>query len=142
MMAMAGLPAFADPLNSSGLKDMLAGMGYTPNNIGTEQSPLFEVSITTPNFNIPVGFEVSASGRYVWARATLGQVNLDNDRALEALRSNGKTQPVMFWLTSSNYLVIGMYIDNRDVTTEQLRFVIDKISADVTSTAPIWNPPQ
>ena len=32
-----------------------------------------------------------------------------------------------------------MAIDNRDVTPEQLRFAIDKIAADVTNTAPIWN---
>jgi hypothetical protein len=48
----------------------------------------------------------------------------------------------MLWLTSKNQLVIGMAIDNRDVTPEQRRFAIDKIAVDVNNTAPIWNKPQ
>jgi len=139
MMALAASPAFADPLNNAQLKNMLVGMGYTPNNTGSDETPLYEVTVKTESFSVPIGFEISGSGRFVWARATLGAVNLGNEGALEALRSNGKTQPVMFWLTSSNQLVMGMAIDNRDVTPEQLRFAIEKIAADVTSTAPVWN---
>ena len=105
-------------------------------------SQLLEITVTTASFNVPVGLEVSGSGRFVWARATLGDVGLTGEQALQALQSNANTQPVMFWLTSRNQLVIGMAIDNRDVTPEQLRFAIDKIAVDVNNTAPIWNKPQ
>jgi hypothetical protein len=141
-MVMAALPAIAEPLDHAKLKTMLTGMGYTPKETGVAPSQLLEVSITTASFNVPVGLEVSGSGRFVWARATLGDVNLTGEQALEALRSNANTQPVMFWLTSKNQLVIGMAIDNRDITPEQLRFALDKIAVDVTNTAPIWNKPQ
>lgn len=142
MMVVAAMPAMADPLDHAGLKAMLVGMGYTPTETGTAPSQLLEISVTTPSFKVPVGLEVSGSGRFVWARATLGDVGLTGEQALQALQSNANTQPVMFWLTSKNQLVMGMAIDNRDVTPEQLRFAIDKIALDVNNTAPIWNKPQ
>ena len=142
MMIVAAMPAIADPLDHAGLKTMLTGMGYTPKETGVAPAQLLEINVTTASFNVPVGLEVSGSGRFVWARATLGDVGLTGEQALQALQSNASTQPVMFWLTSKNQLVIGMAIDNRDVTPEQLRFAIDKIAVDVNNTAPIWNKPQ
>ena len=142
MTIVAAIPAIADPLDHAGLKTMLTGLGYTPKETGVAPAQWREINVTTASVNVPVGLEVSGSGRFVWARATLGDVGLTGEQALQALQSNASTQPVMFWLTSKNQLVIGMAIDNRDVTPEQLRFAIDKIAMDVNNTAPIWNKPQ
>jgi hypothetical protein len=49
-------------------------------------SQLLEITVTTASFNVPVGLEVSGSGRFVWARATLGDVGLTGEQALQALQ--------------------------------------------------------
>ncbi len=138
MAAALALPAGADPLSYGQLKQMVANMGYTPLEAGAD-AKLFEITLTTASFNVPIGFEVTGSGRYVWARTTLGQFDLSDEAAVDLLKSNSTTQPVMFWITSSNQLVVGMAIDNRDITPEHLRFVMDKIASTVDQTAPIWN---
>lgn len=137
MAAVATLPANADPVTFPQLKEMVTNMGYTPTE--SASGTLFEISLTTENFNVPIGFEVSASGRYIWARTTLGDFSGEGDKAIELLKSNASKQPVMFWLTSANVLVLGMAIDNRDVTPEHLRFAMDKIADTVDETAAIWN---
>ena len=39
-------------------------------------------------------------------------------------------------------LKIGMAIDNRDITPTHLKFVMEKVAADVGSTADVWQAPQ
>ena len=121
------------------LKEMVVNLSYEPNELPGGDSPIFEVFITTASFKMPIGFGLSGSGRYVWARTTLGKFDSSSERAVKLLKSNGSTQPVMFWITSADMLVLGMAIDNRDVTPEHLRFVMERTAKSVDDTAPIWN---
>lgn len=139
MAAALTVPAGADPVTYPQLKEMVTNMGYEPSNLEGAASPMFEVAITTASFKVPIAFELSGSGRYVWARTTLGKFDGSSGRAVKLLKSNATTQPVMFWITSSDMLVLGMAIDNRDVTPEHLRFVMERIANTVDETAPIWN---
>ena len=132
------MPAMADPLTHTQVKWMVEGMGYPTKEVGKADSPLLEVTLTTANFTIPLGFEVSKSGRYVWVRATLGASKLTGEQALAVLKKQGELQPTMFWLNNSGILLIGMAIDNRDITPAHLKFVMDKIAADIDSTASLW----
>lgn len=138
-MAAAALPALAEPLTYAQLKTMVENMGYTPNEISKNaEGSIFEVTVSTASFNVPIAFEVSKSTRYIWARASLGPSKLTGEKALEALKKNAETQPTVFWITASGNLVIGMAIDNREVTPAHLRFVIDKVAADVGATSSVW----
>lgn len=140
-MSAAAMPAMADPLSYAQLKSMVEGMGYTPNDLTkTPDAPIFEVTLTTANFKIPLAMEVSKSGRYVWVRATLGPSKLTGDGALTMLRKQGELQPTMFWLNSTGVLLVGMAVDNREITPAHLRFVMDKVAADIDSTSALWNP--
>ena len=65
MTIVAAIPAIADPLDHAGLKTMLTGMGYTPKETGVAPAQLLEINVTTASFNVPVGLEVSGSGRFV-----------------------------------------------------------------------------
>lgn len=141
---LAALPmtAAADPLTYPALKTMVEGMGYTPNELSkTTDEPKFEVTITTTGFNVPIGFEITKSGRYIWCTAYLGKSTLNGERALALLKRGPTVQPTSFWLTSSDDLKIGIAIDNRDVTPAHLKFIIEKLAADVGSTADIWQAP-
>jgi hypothetical protein len=111
----APLTAAAHPLTYPALKAMVAG-----------------------TFNVPVGFEVSKSGRYIWTTANLGESKLSGDAALSALKRIGEIQPTSIWITAKGLLMIGIAIDNRDVTPAHLKFVTDKLGEDVGKTADIW----
>lgn len=136
--------AAADPLTVGTLQTMLTGMGHTPKPMpkddGTPPTK-FEITIVTSAFNVPLGVEVSPSGRYIWCSASLGQSKLTGDDALAVLKRIATIQPTTFWITSKDYLMIGIAIDNREVTTEVLQRIFDKLAADVGATSGIWQKP-
>ncbi len=135
----AAAPAFADPLQFDGLKTMVENMGYTPKIISKgDDNPKFEISISTPAFNVPLGVEISKSGRFIWASASLGESKLTGDGALAVLKKAQDIQPTSLWITSKGILMIGMAIDNREVTPAYLKYVFEKIAADVGATSSLW----
>lgn len=71
-MLAAPLTAAADPLTYAALKTMVTNMGFTPNEICSAESPKFEASVKTESFNVPVGFEITKSTRYIWRRRRSG----------------------------------------------------------------------
>lgn len=135
--------ASAAPLTYPQLKTMADNLGYVSKEIAKpSENPKFEVNAATQGFNVPIGFELSGSTRYIWASANLGAAgHIDGPRALELLKTNATIQPTSFWISSTGNLMIGIAIDNREVTPIHLKFVIDKIAADVGSTAQKWSPP-
>jgi len=142
-MAFAPMTAAADPLTYAGVKTMIEGMGHTATEISTKPGEeKFEIVVVTEGFNVPLGFEVSKSGRYIWCTAFLGKSTLDGDRAIALLKRIGAVQPTSFWLTDKDELKMGIAIDNRDVTPAHLKFVTEKLANDVSKTADIWQAPQ
>jgi hypothetical protein len=135
--------ADAAPLTYPDLKTMVENLGYTSKEISKAgENPKFEVNASTQGFNVPIGFEVSPSGRYIWASANLGSASgIDGARALELLKKNFSIQPTSFWITGAGNLSIGMPIDNREVTPVHLKFVIDKLAGDVGATSSTWQVP-
>lgn len=136
--------AAADPLNLEKLQTMVTGMGHTPKlqtKADGTPSTVFEITITTSGFNVPIGVEISPSGRYIWCKASLGKSQLTGDDALAVLKRLTSIQPTGFWITSSDILMIGIAIDNRDVTPEHLKYIFEKLAGDVGNTADIWQKP-
>lgn len=140
MMIEAPLAA-ADPLTPEQLKTMVANMGYTPKDLeSTDGSPVnkFEIQLATSSFNVPVGVEITKSTRFIWCTASLGDSKLTPEQALEVLKNGSSIQPTSMWITSKGQLMIGMPIDNREVTPAYLKFVFEKVAADVGATAHLW----
>lgn len=137
ILAFMPLTAAADPLTYDTLKTLVTGLGYTPKDIG-EESPKMEISVTTDAFNVPVGLEITKSARYIWVTANLGTSKLDGERALQLLKRGSTVQPTQFWITSSNNLMVGVAVNNVEVTADTLKFVIDKLGGDVGKTADLW----
>lgn len=133
--------AVADPLVLAQLKTMVTDMGYEPKDLpktdGTAVTK-FEITVATDDFTVPLGIEITPSARFIWCTANLGKSAVTGDVALEMLKRGGSIQPTSFWITSQGRLMVGMSIDNRDVTPAYLRFVFDKIAKDVSSTAELW----
>lgn len=137
----APLTASADPLTYPGLKTLVTNMGFTPNEIGNPESPKFETTVKTADFNVPIGFEITKSGRYIWATASLGASKLDGAAALNMLKRMTDVQPTQFWITTKGVLMIGIAVDNREVTPAHMKFVMDKLADDIGKTTDVWQPP-
>ena len=135
--AYAAPMAAADPLTYDGLKTMLTGMGYTPKDI-VKTSPKIEILVVTDAFNVPIGLEITPSGRFIWATANLGESKIDGDRALQLLKRAPDWQPTQFWLTSSNTLTIGLAINNTDIKPDLMKFALEKIAGDVSKSSDVW----
>lgn len=142
VVAFAPMTAAADPLTYAGVRTMVEGMGHETADVSTTPGEeKFEVVINTEGFKVPVGFEVSKSGRYIWCTAFLGKSTLNGERALALMKRGGSVQPTSFWLTDKDELKIGIAIDNREVTPAHLKFVMEKLAADVGKTADLWQAP-
>jgi hypothetical protein len=119
---------------------MVTNMGYTATEISkTSESPKFEFSVKAGTFNVPIGVEVSGSGKFIWLSVNLGTAPTDPAKAVALLRRVASTQPTHFWITASGRLMCGMAVDNRDVTPAALRLAIDKLAADVAASAADWS---
>lgn len=136
----APLTAAADPLTADTLKTMVTNMGYTPKDVGKD-TPKLEILVVTSSFNVPLGVEITKSERFIWVTANLGTSKLDGDRALQLLKRSSDWQPTQFWITSSNTLTIGMAVNNADVKPENLKFVFEKVAADVAKSSDVWQVP-
>lgn len=136
---LGAVPAQAAPATYDQVKTMVTNMGYTTTQISKgAETPKFEFSIKAGTFNVPIGAEISPSGKFIWLSVNLGTAPSDPAKAMALLRRTASTQPTHFWITSNGRLMCGMAIDNREVTPAALRLAIDKVGADVAASAPDW----
>ncbi len=119
-------------------KSMVENMGYTTKELGTDAAKKFEFTITRDGFNIPMAGEISPSKNYAWLTVSFGPADGDAASYKEMLKANARTQPVNFYITSKDILMMGIAIDNRGIEPASLRRTIDKLAGDVVSTADIW----
>jgi len=139
----APLSAAADPVDFPRVIQMLEELGYTPKQLNKEgESPKSEIAATSGSWSVHLSFEVSPSKRFIWVSAFLGDAgHITGDKALDILKREASIQPTGFWITRTGGLMIGMYVENRDVTPDHLKFVIDKLVRDVEATSGLWAPP-
>lgn len=143
-IAVLAAPAFAQVLDMAQLRTMLENMGDAVKvSDGTEAAPTrLEVQMKSGGYDIPVGFEISPSGRYIWATAFLGSAaSIDGARALALLKKNAEIQPSSFYITSKNSLMIAYAVDNRALGPAHMKFVLDKLANDISGSASVWQPP-
>ncbi len=125
-------------LNAQQLREMVVGLGYEVKDLSVEAGKeKIQIDVKTEAFNIPLGVEISPSKSYVWLTASLGKDSPER-KYRELLMENGKIQPSQFYLTSSNFLMIALPIENRLLTPTIIRNRIDKLAKDVSSRAATW----
>lgn len=143
--ALAVWPAAQEPaaeaLDLAGVKALITNMGHEIKDLSETK---FEITVTEDTFDVPIAFEVSGSGRYIWLTAFLGKVpetGLEAAQANALLRQNHSIQPAHFYVTSSSSLMIGIAIENRAMDAVMMRRAVSKLAADVAKTSDDWTLP-
>ncbi|HRI25036.1 MAG TPA: hypothetical protein PLZ45_10175 [Ferruginibacter sp.] len=129
-----------EALDARKLKEMLIGMGLTVKDLNTEAGKeKYEVSLSAGGFNIPVGYEISPSGNFVWLTANLGKPkDATSTMNAELLKQNANIQPCQFYISGKGNLMMGLAIENRGLTPAIMRRHTDKFSGDVSKTSSYW----
>lgn len=127
-------------LDGKSLKDTLVQLGYEVKDLNSEEGKeKYEVVFTTSDFNIPVAFEVSPSGTYVWMTINLGSAPAESSpRCLALLKRNWSIQPSQFYITEKGALMMGLATENRDITNALLKQKADTIVKYVGQTKDVW----
>jgi hypothetical protein len=122
------------------LRNILVELGYEVKDIvrdaGKEK---FSISLAKAGLNVPIGYEISASGNYIWLTVNLGKPVADSaSQALSLVKQNESIQPCFFYITKSGTLMMGLPIENRGVTNALIRRLSDFISDRVGETKNLW----
>jgi hypothetical protein len=122
------------------LREMLVQLGYDVKDIDKEEGKeKFSVDFSSSDLNIPVGFEISPSGNYIWMTVNLGAAPTEpNLMCLNLLKQNGKIQPTFFYVTESGRLMVAQALENKDVTNATLRSRADTVAENVGKTKDVW----
>ncbi len=122
------------------LREMLVQLGYTVTDIVKEVGKeKYSVKFTKSNLDIPVGFEISPSGNYIWLTVNLGEAPKEpNVMCLNLLKQNSKIQPTFFYVTDSGRLMAALPVENRGVTNAVLRLRAESISDNMGKTKEYW----
>lgn len=138
--------ALQDPapvqLDLAGLKTLVTNMGHELKDLSETK---FETTIVAEGFDVPIAFEVSSSGRYVWLTAFLGKVpeeGLAAEQANALLHQNHSIQPAHFYVTSNGNLMVGIAMENRSLDAVMMKRAITKVADDVVSTSEDWVLPE
>lgn len=114
-----------------------AEFGAAKDVTGASAVKLYEITLVRGGFNIPIQFEVSASGNFVWLSATVGPGNVAPDKAAIALKRIAKIQPTMIWDTGSK-LRFGFAMENRGVTQAVIKAHMERLANDIADNSDVW----
>lgn len=126
------------PLEPDALKTMIEGLGYEVKVLSAEAGKeKFEFLVKTDAFNVPMAAEITPSKNYIWLTANLGKSG-EKANYEGLMKANGIVQPVQFYVTKSGTLMVGLPIENHGVTPAWMKKGVEKVAADVSSQASVW----
>lgn len=122
------------------LKDMLGQLGYEVKDLDTTAGKeKYSVTVTKSGLDIPIAFEISANGSYIWLTVNLGAMpDASSPKNQALLQKNSDIQPAQFYFSNSKKMMMAMPIENRDVTNALLRQRTDTVTDDVTGSKDVW----
>ena len=127
-----------DQVDAPKLQSLLVGMGFEvkvmSEKVGEQN---YEVIHKTDKYNVPVGYSISTSGRYVWLTCSLGD-NSSSKKHEALLKANAAIQPVHFYITTKNKLMCGFALENRGVNAAALKRATDLVVKAVTGQDSAW----
>ena len=145
LFALFCLPLFSkaqscDPIDRMRLRNILVELGYEVKDVvrdaGKEK---FSITLKKYALDIPVAYEISPSGGYIWLTVNLGKSAADSaNQGLAMIKQNGIIQPSQFYLTKSGTLMMGLPVENRGITNAVIRRLTETISDRVGETKHIW----
>lgn len=122
------------------LRDMLVQLGYEVTDVvkdaGKEK---YSAKFSNDGLDIPVGYEISPSGSYVWLTVNLGEApTTATQKSFDLLKQNAKVQPTFFYITESGRLMAALAVENRGITNAILKTRSETIAANVGKTKDVW----
>lgn len=129
-----------NPINQARLREILVQLGYTVKDlVTTPGKEKFEVKTTQGGLDVPIGYEISPSTKYVWLTVNLGPAPAETSILNSSfIKQNAKIQPSMFYVTEAGNLMIGLAVDNRGLDNALLRRYTDFITTKVVDTKAYW----
>jgi len=92
--------------------------------------------------DVPISTKISTSHNYVWFTVFLGPAPVDPAKNAQLLKLNYQDQPNNFYVTDGGNLMMGIAVDNRDVTAAIVQRVVEKLGDDVALSADVWGEAQ
>ena len=123
------------------LRDMLVQLGYEVKDIVTTPGKeKYSANFNRDGLDIPIGYEISPSGSYIWLTVNLGDAPDDaSPKNAALLRQNGKIQPSQFYVTeATKRLMAATPVENKGITNALLRQRSESLAGTVGSTKEIW----
>ena len=121
------------------LRTMLSQLGYEVKDLETAPGKeKYSFTIQQGGLNIPIAAEISANENYIWLTVFCKDGAPAGDKAVNLLKRNADIQPSQFYVTKSNKTMLGLCIENHEITNAVLRQRVEKIAADVVSTKDDW----
>ncbi len=135
----AGSSSDCGPINQSKLKELLVQLGYTPKEIvSTPGKEKYEIKMAAGGLDVPMGLEISPSTNYIWLTVFLGKAPSDSSKYFKFINQNAKIQPVLFYVTDSGNLMMGLPVDNRGINNTLLKRYTEFIAGKVADTKDTW----
>jgi len=132
-----------DVLDAAGLRKLIEGLGYDVKDVTkTPGSEKYEFKITRQAMDVPISTKISTSHNYVWFTVFLGPAPVDPAKNAQLLKLNYQDQPNNFYVTDGGNLMMGIAVDNRDVTAAIVQRVVEKLGDDVALSADVWGEAQ
>jgi len=121
------------------LKTMLSQLGYEVKDLDTtEGKEKYSLTLQQGGLNIPIAAEISANENYIWLTVFCKDGVPTADKAVNLLKRNADIQPSQFYITKSNKTMLGLCIENHEITNAVLRQRVEKIADDVVKTKDDW----
>jgi hypothetical protein len=122
------------------LREMLVQLGYEIDDIVKDEGKeKYSSKFTREGLNIPIGYEISPSGTYIWLTVNLGAAPTEGSpKTLALLKQNAKIQPTFFYITDSGRLMAALAVENRAVTNAVLRLRSEALADNVGKTKDAW----
>lgn len=138
--ALAAAAQDCPQITRTELRQKLVELGYEVKDLEkTEGKQKYEVKMVYDGMNVPLGFEISPSGNFIWLTAFLGDPpSTGSTTNSDLLRQNAIIQPCQFYVTEKGRLMMGFAVENRGVTNAVLKKHADFITKRVVETRTYW----
>ncbi len=122
------------------LREMLVQLGYEVTDIVKDEGKeKYSTKFSRNDLDIPIGYEISPSGTYVWLTVNLGEApTTGSDKTLQLLKQNAKIQPTFFYITESGRLMAALPVENRAITNAIIRMRSESLAENVGKTKDVW----
>jgi len=127
-----------DKIDAAQLKSMIEGLGYETKALNAEVGKeKYTFTVKLSDYDVPIAAELSASTTYVWLTVFLG-ASKPTAKFEDMLKRNYQIQPCQFYITTKGSLMMGVAIDNRQITPAVLKRNVDMLAENTTKSHEIW----